>query len=92
MVRGYRGEPISENARFVERYTLSEDGSLLTGDLALHDPENYRKSPLRRATWRKGDSAAERGPSGSCDPDSYYRQLYEEGKMQEYIDRSDRRL
>ena len=92
IVRGYRGEPISENARFVERYTLSEDGSLLTGVLTLVDPENYRRAPLRRNTWRKGDPGAERGPSVSCDPDSYYRQLYEEGKMQEYINRTDRRL
>jgi hypothetical protein len=26
-----------------------------------------------------------------CDPDSFFRQLYEEGKMDEYIDRGDRR-
>ena len=27
-----------------------------------------------------------------CDPDSFFRQLYEEGRMQEYIDRAPRRL
>lgn len=92
VVRGYRGEPISENARFVERYTLNEDGATLTGLLTLHDPENYRRPPLRRMSWNPSDPGAETGPMVSCDPDSFYRQLYEDGKMQEYIDRSDLRL
>jgi hypothetical protein len=91
-VRGYRGEPISENARFVERYTLSEDGASLTGLLTLHDPENYRRPPLRRMSWNQSDPGVEAGPMVSCDPDSFYRQLYEDGKMQKYIDRSDQRL
>ncbi len=89
-VRGYRGEPISENAHFEERYTLSEDGMTLSGVLVLHDPENYRKPPMRRRVWRR-DPQAE-FTLVSCDPDSFFRQLYEDGKMEQYIDRSDRRL
>ncbi len=89
-VRGYRGEPISENAHFEERYTLSEDGMTLSGLLVLHDPRNYRKPPMRRRVWRR-DPQAE-FTLVSCDPDSFFRQLYEDGQMEEYIDRSDRRL
>ena len=89
-VRGYRGEPISENAQFEERYTLSEDGMTLSGVLVLHDPQNYRKQPMRRRVWRR-DPQAE-FTLVSCDPDSFFRQLYEDGKMEQYINRSDRRL
>ena len=88
--RGYRGEPISENAYFEERYTLGEDGGTLSGLLVLHDPQNYRKPPMRRRVWRR-DPQAE-FTLVSCDPDSFFRQLYEDGKMEEYIDRTDRRL
>lgn len=89
-VRDFRGEPISENARFVERYNLSEDGRTLSAVMTLHDPDNYVKPPIRRRMWR-------RDPDGvlfpyECDPDSFFRQLYEEGTMQEYIERGDRRL
>ena len=89
-VRGYRGEPISENAQCEERYTLSEDGMTLSGVLVLHDPQNYRKPPMRRRVWRR-DPQAE-FTLVSCDPDSFFRQLYEDGKMEQYINRSDRRL
>jgi hypothetical protein len=90
-IRGFRGEPISDNARMTERYTLSEDGTRLSGLLMLHDPENYRRPPVRRRTWSRR-SDAEYTPSDSCDPDSFYRQLHESGQMQDYIDRSHRRF
>lgn len=89
-VRGYRGEPISENAQFEERYTLSEDGMTLSGVLVLHDSQNYRKPPMRRRLWRR-DPQAE-FTLVSCDPDSFFRQIHEDGKMEQYINRSDRRL
>lgn len=89
-VRDFLGEPISENARFVERYNLNEDGTTLTAVMTLYDPENYLKPPIRRRQWRR-DSEAVLFPY-ECDPDSFFRQLYEEGKTQEYIERADRRL
>jgi hypothetical protein len=89
-VRDFRGEPISENARFVERYDLSEDGQTLSAVMTLYDPENYVKPPIRRRMWRK-DLEAVIFPY-ECDPDSFFRQLYEEGRMEEYIERGDRRL
>ncbi len=89
-VRGDRGEPISENAYFEERYELSEDGLTLSGLLTLHDPQNFRKPPLRRRMWARNPDAE--FTLVSCDPDSFYRQLYEDGRMEEYIERSGRRL
>jgi hypothetical protein len=89
-VRDFRGEPVSENARFVERYALSEDGATLSAVMTLHDPENYVKPPIRRRMWRR-DPGAVIFPY-ECDPDSFFRQLHEEGRMQEYVERADRRL
>jgi len=88
-VRDFRGEPISENARFVERYDLSEDGTTLSAVMTLHDPENYVKPPIRRRMWSR-DPGAVIFPY-ECDPDSFFRQLHEEGRMQEYVERADRR-
>lgn len=89
-VRDFRGEPISENARVVERYKVSEDGEGLSAVITLYDPENYERPPIRRRAWRR-DPEAEIYPY-ECDPDSFFRQLFEEGRMQEYIDRADRRM
>ena len=89
-VRDFRGEPISENARVIERYELSDDGHLLSAVITLHDPENYERPPIRRRSWIR-DPEAEIYPY-ECDPDSFFRQLHEEGRMQEYMDRAHRRL
>ena len=89
-VRDFRGEPISDNARVIERYELSDDGNLLSAVITLHDPENYERPPIRRRSWIR-DPEAEIYPY-ECDPDSFFRQLHEEGRMQEYMDRAHRRL
>jgi hypothetical protein len=87
--RDFNGEPISENAQTVERYRLSDDGNRLSLILTLHDPENYERPPLRRRVWTRQDDAVIY--PFECDPDSFFRQLYNEGRMQEYIDRTPRR-
>ena len=90
-VRGFRGEPISDNARVVERYSLSEDGNMLSGVLTLHDPEYYNKPPIKRRTWHRRETVTTASPL-SCDPDYFFRELHESGRMQEYIDREGRRF
>jgi len=89
-VRDFRGEVISENARIEERYTLSEDGNTLTAVVTVHDPESYERPPIRRRQWRR-DSGAEIFPY-SCDPDSFYISMFEDGDMEMYIERADRRF
>jgi len=88
-VRDFNGEPISENATLTERYRLSHGGDRLSVVLTLHDPENYARDPIRRRAWTR-ETAAVIYPF-ECDPDSFFRQLFNEGRMQEYIDRSPRR-
>jgi hypothetical protein len=85
-VRDFNGEPISENATMQERYRLSDEGKRLSVLLTLHDPENYERPPLRRRVWTRQDDATIY--PFECDPDSFFRQLFNEGRMQEYIDRS----
>ena len=85
-IRDFNGEPISENATIEERYRLSHDGQRLSVLLVLNDPGNYLRAPLRRRVWTR-ESDATIYPF-ECDPDSFFRQLYNEGRMQEYIDRT----
>ena len=89
-VKGYMGEVYSENSRMLERYWLNDDGTL-SSVTELHDPENFARPPLQRTRW------ARRNPDtvpivAACDVDSFFRQIYLDGLMQEYIDRSDRRF
>ena len=89
-VRDFRGELISENARIEERYSLSEDGNTLSAVLTVFDPDNYARPPVRRRRWvRKADT--EIFPY-TCDPDSFYLTMYEDGEMDMYIERTDQRF
>ena len=89
-VKGYMGEVYSENSRVLERYWLSEDGTLYSV-MELHDPENFDRPPLQRVRWARR-SPDEVPTTGACDVDSFFRQIYVDGLMQEYIERSDRRF
>ncbi len=84
--RDFNGEPVGENARVVERYFLTDNGQRLNLIMTLHDPDNYRRPPIRRRVWERNDDA--QVLPFECDPDSFFRQLHSEGLMQEYIDRA----
>ena len=88
-VRDFRGEPISEGARMHEQYNLSKDGNTLTAIITLLDPDNYKNPPIRRRKWIR-DPNTEIYPY-ECDPDSFFRQMYNENKLDMYFDRSHRR-
>lgn len=88
-IRDFNGEPISENATISERYQLSDDGNRLSVVVILSDPDNYARPSIRRRVWtRQADATIF---PFECDPDAFFRQLYNEGRMQEYIDRTPRR-
>ena len=89
-VRDFRGELISENARIEERYRLSEDGNTLTAVITVHDPENYERPPVRRRQWVR-NNIGEIFPY-TCDPDSFYLTMYEDGELDMYVERSDKRF
>ena len=87
--RDFNGEPVGENTRVVERYFLTNDGKRLNMIMEQHDSDNYLRPPIRRRAWDKNNESLIF--PFECDPDSFFRQLYDEGRMQEYIDRSYRR-
>lgn len=89
-VRDFRGELISENAAIEERYSLSEDGNTLTAVITVDDPEYYSRPPVRRRQWVRNDDA-DIFPY-TCDPDSFYLKMYEDGELDMYIDRTDKRF
>lgn len=89
-VREWMGEPVGENARVIERFWLDNSKDQLVGVLELHDPKNYREPPLKHVRWRRASEAQIRFP-GQCDPDSFYRELYDDGAMDAYWQRSHRR-
>ena len=88
-VRGFMGDPVSEDARVVERYSIDEEG-ILHGHMTLYDPIYYKVPPIRTAKWRKNEDKTVVFPL-LCDPDSFYREIYNEGKFDEYIKRYHRR-
>jgi len=89
-VRDFRGEPVSDGARMHERYSLSDDGQRLSAVITLLDPENYKVPPIRRREWVRNPETVIL--PYECDPDSFYRQMYDEGKLDMYFERSRRRL
>jgi hypothetical protein len=88
-VRDFRGEPVSENARLEEIYSLSDDGQTLSAVITLYDPDNYKRPPIRRRAWTRNPDT-DIYPY-ECDPDSFFRQMYNEGKLEMYFERSRRR-
>jgi hypothetical protein len=89
-VREWMGDPVGENARVVERFWLDEKNDQLVGVLTLYDSENYNEPPMKHARWRRAPKDEIRFPS-LCDPDSFYRELYDDGMMEEYWKRASRR-
>ncbi len=87
--RDFNGEPVGENARIVERYFLTNNGDRLNMVMQQVDPDNYKRPPIRRRAWDKNNDSLVL--PFECDPDSFFRQLYNEGRMAEYIERSPRR-
>lgn len=84
------GQPISENARVVERITMSEDGQNLRSKLTLHDPENYNSPIIRYRQWRKTPDVTMM--EYDCDSYPFYRGLQLEGGLEEFMERMRQQL
>jgi hypothetical protein len=84
------GQPISENARVVERIVMSEDGQNLRSKLTLHDPENYNSPIIRYRQWRKTPDVTVL--EYDCDSYPFYRGLELEGMLEEYLERVSQQL
>lgn len=79
------GQPLSENARVVERMSLSDDGQILRAEMTVYDPENYRRPITRHRSWRK--SPETEILEYDCDPYPFFRGLELEGRLEEYWQR-----
>lgn len=79
------GQPLSENARVVERMSLSEDGRTLRSEMTVYDPENYRRPVTRHRAWRKTPETTIL--EYDCDPYPFFRGLEIEGTLELYWQR-----
>lgn len=89
-IRDFKGEPLSDNVTTEERYSLSEDGQYLHSTMVVSDPDNFYRSPIRRVRRARTDDVVML--PYECDPDSFYKQLYLEDRMDDYLSRSDMKL
>jgi hypothetical protein len=83
------GQPLSENARVVERMSLHDGGNTLRSELTLYDPENYNRPITRIREWTKTPETVIL--EYDCDPYPFFRGLEIEGKLDEYWGRMRRR-
>lgn len=79
----HNAEPVSANARIVERYWLDDDGNLVM-EATLHDPTYYARPIVRRVLMVPSDDTEL--SYSPCDPDSFYRSLQLDGALDSYFE------
>jgi hypothetical protein len=79
------GQPLSEEARVVERMSLTEDGNVMRSEMTVYDPQNYRRPITRHRQWRKTPETVIL--EYDCDPYPFFRGLELEGTLELYWDR-----
>jgi hypothetical protein len=73
-----------EGTRIVERYELAADRLSLERVMTIHDP--YYTQPLVRRRGSARDDNIDISEQSSCDPDSYYRDLLEAGRLEQHFE------
>jgi len=76
-------EPVSEDARIIDRYWLEENGELVM-EATLHDPTYYERPVVRRTQWARADD--QEMLYAACDPDSFYRGMQLEESLDAYFE------
>ena len=72
-----------QGTRVVERWTMSEDRLTMDRSMTIHDP--YYSAPLvRQRGSARRDSLVVYEPA-PCDPDGYFRDLLETGRLDEHL-------
>jgi hypothetical protein len=80
------GLPMSgEGTRIVERWQPTADRLAMDRTMTIYDP--YYTQPLVRRRGSARDDATDIGEQDSCDPDSYYRDLFEAGRLESHFGR-----
>jgi len=79
------GLPMSgDGTRIVERYVPSEDGLTIDRQMTIYDP--YYTEPLVRQRYSARDDVLDLTEQASCDPDSYYRDLEAQGRLDAHFE------
>lgn len=81
-----RGQPVSADAYTIEHIYIDDRG-YLHADMWLHDPKNYRRPPYIKRSYDRDFSPTVITKVG-CDPYSFFRALYLDGKLEEFWSRS----
>ena len=84
-----RGQPVSASAKTVEHFYLDSKG-YLHADMWLQDPNNYTRPPYIRRVLDRDFSPRVITKVG-CDPYSFFRALYLDGKLEAFWSRSEYR-
>jgi hypothetical protein len=72
-----------EGTRIVERYELTDDRLAMDRIMTIYDP--YYTQPLVRRRGSARDDNVDIAEQASCDPDSYYRDLLEAGRLEQHL-------
>jgi len=72
-----------EGTRIVERYELAKDRLSIDRTMTIYDA--YYSQPLVRKRGSARDDSVDISEQGSCDPDGYYRDLRELGKLEQRL-------
>ena len=82
----HTGQPVSGDAFTIEHLYLDDSG-YLHADMWIHDPENYTRPPYIPKVMDLDFNPIVLTKIG-CDPYSYFRQLYLDGKLEEFWGRA----
>jgi hypothetical protein len=74
---------MGEGTRIVERYEFTSDRLAMDRIMTIYDP--YYTQPLVRRRGSARDDNVDIGEQASCDPDSYYRDLLELGRLEQHL-------
>ena len=74
-----------EGTRIVERYEFAADRLAMDRIMTIYDP--YYTQPLVRRRGSARDDDIDISEQDSCDPDSYYRDLLEAGRLEQHLNR-----
>jgi hypothetical protein len=72
-----------EGTRIVERYEFTADRLAMDRIMTIYDP--YYTQPLVRRRGSARDDVVDINEQASCDPDSYYRDLLELGRLEQHL-------
>ena len=73
-----------EGTRIVERWDVSDDKLSIDRVMTIYDPY-YTEALVRRRGSARDDGDLDISEQASCDPDSYYRDLLELGRLEEHL-------